>query len=113
MNEARRADGCAYPPRTINQLLAGLQHYIVQKVTGHRSLEALRSYERISVSQNQEVSKILMTNVQSESVAVKCDSQQMFRSLGGINHCSIGNITFNIGNQQAAKMWKRINVLLN
>ena len=102
VNEARRADGCAYPPRTINQLLAGLQHYIVQKVTGHRSLEALRSYERISVSQNQEVSKILMTNVQSESVAVKCDSQQMFRSLGGINHCSIGNITFNIGNQQAA-----------
>ena len=28
------------------------------------------------------------------SVAVKGDSQQMFRSLGGINHCSIGNITF-------------------
>ena len=75
---------------------------IVQKVTGHRSLEALRSYERISVSQNQEVSKILMTTVQSQSVAVKGDSQQMFRSLGGINHCSIGNITFNIGNQQAA-----------
>ena len=42
---------------------------IVQKVTGHRSLEALHSYERISVSQNQEVSKILMTNVQSQSVA--------------------------------------------
>ena len=75
---------------------------IVQKVTGHRSVEALRFYERISVSQNREVSKTLMTNMQSESVAVKCDSQQMFRSLGGINHCSIGNITFNIGNQQAA-----------
>ena len=43
-----------------------------------------------------------MTNVQSQSVAVKGDSQQMFRSLGGINDCSIGNITFNIGNQQAA-----------
>ena len=42
----------------------------------------------VSVSQNQEVSKLLMTNVQSQSVAVKCDSQQMFRSLGGINHCS-------------------------
>ena len=75
---------------------------IVQKVTGHRSVEALRFYERISVSQNREVSKTLMTNMQSESVAVKCDSQQMFRSLGGINHCSIENITFNIGNQQAA-----------
>ena len=73
----------------------------VQKVTSHRSLEALRSYERISVSQNQEVSKIFMTNVPSQSVAVKGDSQQMFGSLGGINHCSIGNINFNIGNQQA------------
>ena len=91
VNEARRADGCAYPPRTINQLLTGLQHYMLG------SLEALRSYEKISVSQNQEVSKMF-----SQSVAVKCDSQQMFRSLGGINHCSIGNITFNIGNQQAA-----------
>ena len=75
---------------------------IVHKVTGHRSLEAIRSYESISVSQNQEVSKVLMTNVQSQSVAVKGDSQQMFRSLGGINHCSIGNITFNLGNQQQA-----------
>ena len=29
MNEARRADGCAYPPRTINQLLAALQLYML------------------------------------------------------------------------------------
>ena len=40
-----------------------------EEVIGHRSLEALHSYERIYVSQNQEVSKILMTNMPSESVA--------------------------------------------
>ena len=80
----------------IPRFVKNVPERIVQKVTSHRSLEALRSYKRISVRQNQEVSKILMTNVQSQSVAVKGDSQQMFRSLGGINHCSIGNVTFNI-----------------
>ena len=29
VNEAQRADGCAYPPRTINQLLAALQRYML------------------------------------------------------------------------------------
>ena len=96
-------DMCGEANNRCNNLVSeNVPEWIVQKVTGHRSLETLRSYERISVSQNQVVSKILMTNMQSESVAVKCDSQQMFRSLSGINHFSIGNITFNIGNQQAA-----------
>ena len=57
VNEAKRADGCAYPPRTINQLLDGLQCYMLG------SLEALRSYERISVSKNQEVSKMFKVKV--------------------------------------------------
>ena len=39
----------------------------VQKVTVHSSLEAFHSYKRISVSQHQEVGKILVTNVQSIS----------------------------------------------
>lgn len=71
---------------------------IVQKVTGHKSLDALRSYEKISLQQHQNVSKILMSNTTSETVNVKSgDQQQTIGSLGGINHCSIGNITFNIG----------------
>ena len=58
VNKARRADGCAYPPRTINQLLAALQRYML----GENHLlpkfmdchNALRSYERISVSRSQQ-----------------------------------------------------------
>ena len=40
----------------------GVPETIIQKVTGHRSLEALREYERISTNQNVQVSKILMSN---------------------------------------------------
>ena len=80
----------------------GVPERIIQNVTGHRSLEALRSYERISLSQHQEVSKILMTNVRSsEAISVKGDCQQMFKSFGGINNCSIGNIIINVGNQNS------------
>lgn len=76
---------------------------VIQKVTGHRSLDALRTYERVSVDQHKAVSKVLMTNVNTQNVSVKADSQQMFRSLGGINHCEIGSITFNIGHSEEKK----------
>ena len=78
---------------------ANVPERIIQKVTGHKSLDALRSYERVSVSQHQEVSKILMTNLTSESVTVKGGDQQICGTLGGIHNCTIGNITFNIGKQ--------------
>lgn len=46
---------------------------IIQKVTGHtcRSIEALRTYERVSVDQHKAVSKVLMANASSQSVSVK------------------------------------------
>lgn len=31
VNEARRSDGCPYPPRTVNQLLAGLQRFMLSE----------------------------------------------------------------------------------
>ena len=52
-------DMCGEANNRCNNLVSeNVPEWIVQKVTGHRSLETLRSYERISVSQNQEVSKI-------------------------------------------------------
>ena len=33
---------------------------IIQKTTGHRSIEALRTYERISTDQHKEVTKVLL-----------------------------------------------------
>ena len=67
---------------------------VIQKVTGHRSLEALRTYENISTDQHKEVSKALMSNLKSsQSVQVAVNPMSGF--LGGINGCSIGNITVN------------------
>ena len=59
---------------------------VIQKVTGRRSLEALREYERVFIDQLKQVSKILMTNVKTESVSA---SETKVGFLGGINNCSI------------------------
>ena len=64
---------------------------VIQKVTGHRSLEALRTYENISTDQHKEVSKVLMSNLKSS----QSWCQTNVWVLGGINGCSIGNITVN------------------
>ena len=72
---------------------------LVGFVTIFTAPSRLRSYKRVSVSQHQEVSKILMTNLTSESGSVKGGDQQMCGTLGGIHNCTIGNITFNIGKQ--------------
>ena len=70
------------------------QKLVPEKVTGHRSLEALRTYENISTDQHKEVSKVLMSNLKSsQSVQVAVNPMSGF--LGGINGCSIGNITVN------------------
>ena len=66
----------------------------IQKVTGHRSLEALRNYETVSIDQHKEVSKVLVSDA--------CNSTGKFYGttatgvLGGINSCSIGNLTINM-----------------
>ena len=64
---------------------------VIQKVTGHRSLEALQEYERVSIDQHKQVSKILMTNVKkTESVSASVTKVGFF---GGINNCSIQQFT--------------------
>lgn len=40
---------------------------IIQKTTGHRSTEALHSYERVSTEQEKALSKVLMTNTSFEN----------------------------------------------
>ena len=61
---------------------------------GHRSLEALRTYENISIDQHKEVGKVLMSNLKS-SQSVQVGVNPMSGFLGGINGCSIGNIAVN------------------
>ena len=68
---------------------------VIQKVTGHRSLEALRTYGNISTYQHKEVSKVLMSNLKS-SQSVQVGVNPMSGFLGGINGSSIGNITVNV-----------------
>ena len=68
---------------------------IIQKVTGHRSLEALRDYENVSVEQHEQVSKILMTNSTTLNQQSKAMSSKI-GFLGGINNCSIQNLSVQI-----------------
>ncbi len=52
----------------INLYAAGVPEKVIQSRTGHSSLEALRKYERISIEQEEAVSKILI----GESVSFEC-----------------------------------------
>ena len=38
---------------------AGIPEAVIQKRTGHKSVDALRCYERITMSQNEQVSSVL------------------------------------------------------
>ena len=67
---------------------------VIQKLTGHRSLDALSSYEQISSDQHTEVSKILLSNIKSQDDI--SGSSSICRVLGGVNGCSIGNLTVNM-----------------
>ena len=77
---------------------------IIQKTTGHRSLEALRMYEKVPCEQQQAVSSILMSSkpstynskVQATS-STSCSDVKISRPLfGDISNCSIGAININI-----------------
>ena len=71
----------------------------IQKVIGHRSLEALRNYETISIDQHKEVSRILVSDVSSEINGAASTGKFNGAStgvLGEINSCSIVNMTINI-----------------
>lgn len=85
---------------------------IIQKTTGHRSLESLHTYERISTDQQQAVSRLMMSKesasfsgqlrqVPSQQVNVMQDSgsasaSSMGKILEDLTNCSIGQITINV-----------------
>ena len=84
---------------------------VIQKVTGHRSLDALRTYEKISTEQHRDVSKVIMTNLQSCNKSVdqpgSSDCGQISGGfMGGINGCSIGSITVNFASEDSYKQNK-------
>lgn len=80
----------------------GVPEKIIQKATGHRSLEALREYERVSTDQNVQVSKILMSNrhqVKNDEPLVS-DSCGLAFGFGGMHSCSIGQVVVNINKNE-------------
>lgn len=50
---------------------ANVPERVIQKTTGHKSLQSLRCYERISTEQHEEVSRVLMP--QQEDVVPRFD----------------------------------------
>ena len=77
---------------------ANVPEKIIQNTTGHRSLDALRKYERTSIEQHQAASKVLMTG---KSETQPAPTQQhagtgLRNIFGNLTKCSIGSITINI-----------------
>ena len=84
---------------------------IIQKTTGHRSLSALRNYERVSTEQYKAMSKVLVPASSDARPVVISDPSQVSateasvpqsmvfdpsRMLGGFSNCSVGTLTINI-----------------
>ena len=77
-------------------------------MTGHRSIEALCSYERVSTEQQKAVSRVLMRNTSfgSENHSEENELCQqnvqvvtlvvLLTTFGDLTNCTIGNITVNV-----------------
>ena len=88
---------------------ANVPDKIIQKTTGHRSIEALRSYERISTQQHQAVSRVLMSNRSFEKelepskptlapvAPAHARTVPGFSQLfGSLQNCTIGRLMVNV-----------------
>ena len=76
---------------------AGVPEKVIQKTTGHRSIEALRGYERVSMEQQQASTKVL-TSI-NPNVTYSLDSQNTSIATGVLptfQGCSVGSITINL-----------------
>ena len=71
-----------------------IPEHVIQTVTGHKSLDALRSYERISTKQHKEVSIVMMGCVR-DSHSTSSSRTLDFSSIG-INNCSIGQVNIKL-----------------
>ena len=74
---------------------------VIQKTTGHRSLQALRTYERTSTAQHQDVSKVLMSALKDSPSEPQVASSFLeivdpCKMLGGFVNCTIGSLTVNM-----------------
>ena len=67
---------------------------VIQQTTGHRSVEALRVYERPSDDQQRKVSKLMM-NSKKESTKTKYKEMKV-DGLFDLNSCNIGKIVVNL-----------------
>ena len=80
---------------------AGVLEKIIQKTTGHRSLEALRSYERTSLDQEKEACRVLTSVDKNVSYSIEEHHSQTTRvthsksQVPTFQGCSIGSITIN------------------
>lgn len=82
---------------------SGLPEKLIQSTTGHRSVEALREYERSSIQQEVEKTRILTSLESSANVTVSGDDcnttvsncNDKAPSVPSFSGCSIGHITFN------------------
>ena len=64
---------------------------IMQKTTGHRSIEALQSYRQVSTEQQKAVSRVLMTNGSCEfqKMLEACKLLVVFLSIPASAHISL------------------------
>ena len=67
---------------------------VIQTATGHRSLDAFRSYERISTKQHKKVSNVMM-GCMKDSHSTSSFRTFDFSSIG-INNCSIGQVNIKL-----------------
>ena len=74
---------------------ADVHEKVIQKTSGHRSLEALRSYEKISTEQHQKVSQLLVSGASPQYSTITTTANDT-RMCGGFYSCSISNMTINV-----------------
>ncbi len=80
---------------------AGMPEKVIQKTTGHRSVEALRKYERVSMEQSIEACKVLTTvdgNVDNLNQTGHNQTAASTSGAGwlGFQGCSVGSVTIHI-----------------
>ena len=95
---------------------AGVSETIIQKTTGHRSLPALRTYERVSSQQQEAVTRIMMSTEEKnttfaeelELLSAEEDGppkQEYHKSTAFLDSifssCTVSNVIVNIGKTEA------------
>ena len=96
-NHSLRASGAT------SLFTAGVPEKIIQKTTGHKSLSALRDYERVSTKQHQAVSRVLMNcetyeakSSESATYSSQLSSSTTDMMSGMFKDCQFGNVTVNV-----------------